>query len=285
MAELVEITKWEAPRQLIAAHKRMGVTGRLSPPPWNAALDLTRICKEMSEAESGHFLQLYRGSKQRLLPLSDPLDARFPLHRQLSGSREEVYSDWLQWVLEQIKDIQRIGRILRSPNLERFATSQEPIRVEREVVVEHGYIGQTGRPDLVLKQGSQLLAVIEVKTRAYEDSDLKKHEGYRESINSPDTELIFLAIDPPDSDSDLFDFRYLSWADVCVTLRAIAPSLLLEQKRVLGTALILAFVGAVEQRSLGFVSPETDNLPIAKVPRMVDHLTKAARMEGRLGEQ
>ena len=238
----------------------------------------------MSKAESGHLLELYRKSKEHLYPLSDPLDARFPLHRQLSSSREEVYSDWLQWVLVQVQavDVRLIGRILGSPDPERLANSQEPIRVEREVVVEHGYIGQTGRLDLVLKQGPRLLAVIEVKTRAYEDSDLKKQEGYREAFNSPETELIFLAVETPHSDP--FGFRYLSWADVCVTLRAIAPRLLLEQERVLGTALILAFVGAVEQNLLGFVSTETTPLPTGKVPRMVDHLTKAARMEERFGE-
>lgn len=120
-----------------------------------------------------------------------------------------------------------------------------------------------------------------MKTRAHNDSDLEKHKGYCESIASPETELIFLSVDQPDS--DLFGFRFLSWADVCVTLRGTAPRLLAPE-HILGAALILAFVGAVEQNLLGFVSPETIPMPLGKVPRMVDHLTKAAQMEAAIGE-
>ncbi len=229
----------------------------------------------MSLAESGHLLQMYKESKQRLFPLSDPLDARFPLHRQLSASREEVYSDWFQWLLEQVADVQLIGRILRSPNLECMANTHEPIRVYREVRVDHGHLDQTGRLDLVVKRGTQCLAVIEVKTRPYSDVDLRKHEGYRDSINSRGTEWIFLAVDS--SDWDLRGFRFLSWAEVCVALRGIAPHTL-DQEHVLVTSMILAFVGAVEQNLLGFVSPEPKAPPVGKVPSMVDHF-KRARME------
>ena len=57
---------------------------------------------------------------------------------------------------------------------------------------------------------------------------------------------------------------------------------MLGTEQILGTALILAFVGAVEQNLLGFVSPEATNVPTAKVPRMLDHLTKVIRMEDTL---
>ena len=213
-------------------------------------------------------------------PLSDPLDVLFPLHRQLSSSREEVYSDWLQWVLDQIKNAGQIGSVLGLPNLEQIAVSNEPVEVDREVPVEHGHADQTGRLDIVVRQGCRWLAVIEVKTRAYKDGDLEKHEGYQKSIISPETELIFLAVDPPDSDSH--GFRFIAWADVCVTLRRIALELL-ASNRILTTALILAFVGAIEQNLLGFVSPEASRVPLGKVPRMIDHFAKAALTEAAHG--
>jgi len=228
--------------------------------------------KIMTEVQSRRLVQIYRESRKLLLPLSDPLDVEFSLHRQLSSSREEVYSDWLQWVLEQVSDVQLIGRILGSTELERRAIPQEKISVDREVCVERGHIDQSGRLDLVVRQGFRRLAVIEAKTREYEEVDLNKHVGYRRSINSSDVELIFLAINPPVSDPG--GFRFLSWADVCVNLRRIVP-LRLEPERILGSSLILAFVGAVEQNLLGFVSPETPSLPSTKITRLVDHLSKA----------
>jgi hypothetical protein len=228
---------------------------------------------------------MYKDSKGRLFPLSDPLDVEFHLHRQLFSSREEVYSDWLQWVLQHVADFDAwlIGRILGSSNWELFANSQEPISVGREVPVEHGRNDQSGRLDLVVSRGAMTLAVVEVKTREYGDSDLEKHRGYRDSITvrSPEAELIFLSVDPPASDPG--GFRFLSWADLCVALRGIAPRLL-EPGHILGTALILAFVGAVEQNLLGFVSPEATSMPVGKIPRIVDHLTRAERMEGALGQ-
>ena len=279
--ELLRIISWVAPRRLIVARARLDATVCSSPPMWIGAKKLIRNWEAMSQAESVRLLRMYEASKKRLSPLSDPLDVQFPLHRQLSSSREEVYSDWLQWVLKQVSDVRLIGRILGSSNMEQPANLQEQISVDREVPVKYGHTNQTGRLDLVVKQGHHWLAVIEIKTRAYDETDLKKQEGYRKSINSIETELIFLSVNPPVS--DLFGFRFLSWADVCVTLRGMAPHLL-KQEQVLGTALILAFVGAVEQNLLGFVSPEAPPVPIGKVPRMVDHLTKAARMEEGFGE-
>ena len=203
------------------------------------------------------------------------------MHRQLSSRREEAYSDWFQWALQQIGNGRLVGRILRSAHLEHHASPTEPMRISREVPVEHGHVDRTGRLDIVISQGSRRLAVIEVKTREYGESDLEKHKGYRDSTStdSPDADLIFLAVDPPTSNPG--GFRFLSWADLCVNLRAIAPHML-GTEQILGTALILAFVGAVEQNLLGFVSPEATNVPTAKVPRMLDHLTKVIRMEDTL---
>jgi hypothetical protein len=150
------------------------------------------------------------------------------------------------------------------------------VRVDREITVEHGYVGQAGRLDLVLRQRSRRLIVVEVKTRGYTGADLEKHAGYTESIDSPETEFIFLAVNPPYI--DLRGFRFVSWVEVCVALRAIARSRL-GPDHVLSTALVLAFVGAVEQNLLGFVSPESASFPIGKAPRMLDHLLSVERME------
>jgi hypothetical protein len=281
-AESTGTADWDAARRLVRAYALVAASASATPPRWLAASEFVENCKAMSQAEAVNLIQMFKDSRRRLYPLSDPLDLRFPLHRQLSACREEVYSDWLQWVLQQAADADTrlIGRILGSANQERFAKSQEPIGVDREEPVEHGHNDQTGRLDIVVRQGSAWLAVVEVKTRDYSYFDLEKHKGYLKSV-PPGTDLIFLSVDQPDS--DLFGFRFLPWADVCLALRGISSSLL-EPEQILSTALILAFVGAVEKNLLGFVSPETNPMPMGRVPRMVDHLKRAARMEAAIGE-
>jgi hypothetical protein len=205
------------------------------------------------------------------------------LHRQLSASREEVYSDWLQWVLQQVRDLRLIGQILGSPKLKLLANSGEPIRIEREVHVPWGYVDQTGRLDVVIYQGAETIAVVEVKTREYSDEDLKKHKGYSEwlTATSPEAELVFLAIE--DTNSDTFGFRFISWANVCIALRAIAARLMAAEQ-ILGTSLVLAFIGAVEQNLLGLASPSAGTIPIGRIPRMADHLAKAEQAEVAHGQ-
>lgn len=247
-------------------------------PRWHAAWELFRSFELMSRAEGQRLTQLLKASRQRFYPLSDPLDVQFHLHRQLSASREEVYSNWLQWVLQQVRDPGPIGRILGSARPDGFANSQEPISIDREEWVERGHVDQTGKLDLVVRQGNQILAVVEVKTREYSAEDLKKHKGYRDSLasTSPGAELIFLAVERPEF--DLGGFRFVSWADVCIALR-IAAAQMLAPEQILGTSLILAFVGAVEQNLLGFASPGAGPIPIGRIPRMADHLARAEKPE------
>lgn len=269
-------------QRLIGAHALVAANSHVAPPGWLAASNLITSFVAMSRSEGVRLTQMYESSKRRLWPLSDPLDVLFHFHRQLSSSREEVYSDWFQWVLSQVADARLIGQILGTPIPDRFANSKGPVSVEREIWVEHGHVDQTGRLDIVVSQGLEKLAVIEVKTREYSREDLQKHIGYARAIktSSPQAEMILLAVDPPDT--DLSGFRFLSWDDVCVTLRGIAPSLLVSE-RPLATALILAFVGAVEQNLLGLTSPEIIPLPLDRVPRTVDHFARAAQMEELLG--
>ena len=161
-----------------------------------------------------------------------------------------------------------------------FLTFAGSTQVGPQVCVEHGHLNQAGRLDLVISLAEKPLAVIEVKTRPYTALAQEKHQGYRRSVPSPDTDLILLAVDPPDSDRG--DFRFLSWAKLCVALRRIALALLAPE-RIMSTSLILAFVGAVEQNLLGLVSPLSSKIPIGKVPLMVDHLAKALQTDYILG--
>ena len=55
---------------------------------------------------------LLERSNETLSPLSDPLLEDHGVHEWLSRSREEAYSDWLAWVLKQIKEPRDVLRLL-----------------------------------------------------------------------------------------------------------------------------------------------------------------------------
>ncbi len=244
--------------------------------PWGSAKELTDSFNAMSESARIQLRQLYNESRVRFSPLSDPLDVSFHLHRQLADSREEVYSDWFQWVLEYLADPKLIAEVLAMPEkVRQFGNAKEPFYITREEKVEHGHQDQSERLDIVIRQGVLKLAVIEIKTRDYSDVDLLKHKGYSACVEAG-TDLIFVAVNKPDS--DLSGFRFVAWADICMRLRKIAVTMLRPQ-RILSTALTLAFVGAVEQSLLGLCSPEGDSFSLGKVPRTVDHLFNSAAKE------
>jgi hypothetical protein len=246
---------WDHVKTLVTWDRAFTASAPTSLPSWNAASSLFTSFILMSQSAKTRLTELYEASKLRLSPLSDPLDVRFPLHKQLAPEREEVYSDWLKWVFDHLSEHPRlIAEILGFPDPVNFGSSSDPIEVKREETVPRGHQDRAGRLDLVIHQGEKWLAVIEVKTKPHSKGDVEKHTGYRDSaalLQHTHADLIFLAADPPDSDSS--GFRFLSWADLCIAIRRIAPRLL-EPKHIIGTALMLAFVGAVEQNLLGFAS-------------------------------
>lgn len=239
---------WDSVRALIDAHAALAVKACVGPPEWFPAEDLIRDFFAMSRAEEVRFAELYEKSRAVFAPLCDPLGTDLAGHRQLVSGREEVYSDWFAWVLETVGEPVLIGRVLGS---KRFAGVREVEIARGERVNE-----------IVIRAGGKTLALIEVRTR-------EQHllEG---------AQRIVLGVHPPDA-----DFPFLSWASVCVELRRIAARSL-DSERMVGTALILAFVGAVEQNLMGFAWPATAH---GKVPGMASHLSKFLRAEEKMEKQ
>src|SRR5438270_159785 len=72
------------------------------PPDWEAVSRLMRTNRERLDVEARNLGSLFEASRNRLAPFDDPLRINLGLHRWLKSGREEAYSDWLQWVVEQI---------------------------------------------------------------------------------------------------------------------------------------------------------------------------------------
>jgi hypothetical protein len=84
---------------------------------------------------------IVRDWEEKLSPIEDPLRVRFGLNRWLAESREEAYSDWLAWVLHELRSSDLVGRLLfgdGTPEANRLQASMD-YYVDREVWVPEGH--------------------------------------------------------------------------------------------------------------------------------------------------
>lgn len=221
---------------------------------WKKISQFTGLHLSFVKSQQMRYEELLQRSSALFSPLQDPLSCSFGLHRWLAGSREEAYSDWFAWVLERCRTwgvISKVlGSALHSPTLE--------ISIEREVCIKYENCTSKGRLDVLISSGSRQLCVIEIKSAPYLQDDLEKQGLYSASAGvSPEADRIFIGIEENES-CNFYGFRFVSWADICVRLRQFVPELLIREGHVIA-ALILAFIGAVEQNLLNLTSLPIEN--------------------------
>ena len=191
-------------------------------------------------------------------PLADPLSTDFGAHRWLSSEREEAYSDWFGWILEQIGNAGRALRLLgvRDRELLQACASDTPI-INREFKIPDG------RPDLVVEFGNRLLVIVEIKTKPF-DRDAVRNQLTRYARWIPDpgnppqrTLCYFVAVEFGEFDCPS-PFEPLPWRDLTLRMREQAREWIRASKNqppdrndLIRAAMTLAFCGAVEQNLLG----------------------------------
>lgn len=182
---------------------------------------------------------------ERLAPIGDPLTLGFGLNRWLGPEREEAYSDWFAWVLQEIGPL-HLNRLL----LPGFPTEGR-YSVSREVWVPEGHKGHAGRLDAVVRFESAV-AVIELKVSAAESSDTVKHEGYLKWLLSQQASLkrAILIATSESSEDNYGGFALIRWSDLCRKMRNLIQDLIHERRLQLA-CILAAFIGAVEQNLLG----------------------------------
>jgi len=200
-------------------------------------------------------------SDLRLHPFADPLCGDLLMPFVLAEDREESYSAVLEWLIHRLPahEVAQVFDLGDSG-----ADQSQPWETKREYQVSHG--GQNGRLDLVLRRNGKCQVVIEVKTKAYVEEDLRKHKLYcdaiREELDMCESERVFLA--QRNEDMDLGGFCFRSWRQVCLRLRRSSRSVI--RSRPYGeAALFLALLGAIEQNLL-------DLNPKSNAPALVRYL-------------
>ena len=131
----------------------------------------------------------------------------------------------------------------------------------------------------MIRIGGHAVIVVEVKKTDADIADTEKQKGYWAWLqNQPETlkKAILLANGGCEESYD--QFRLITWADVCVELRRFA-SALCAQNELLLAAMILAFIGAVEQNLLGFSRSTIKCIVNRQVvtfdPAIVEHLDQS----------
>lgn len=81
--------------------------------------------------EAERLRRVLRESNRRLRPLFDPLNSDFGLLRWLASGREEAYSDWLEWILEQISPRETCRIVLGAEDRSLLAKRVPHVGVER----------------------------------------------------------------------------------------------------------------------------------------------------------
>lgn len=235
------LRKWAALRSLMAQpHELRGVS-------WEPVERIRKVAQAKLHKDAVRIRSLLDRSSRALFPLGDPLSEDFGSHRWLKGKREEVYSDWLAWTLEQLPSPGHIAELFQ---LQLPVKYSGKISVRREIWVPKGHHEQTGRIDLVVEVGDQWMIIIEVKMGSAELADTQKQRNYLRSRKAKSASKILLALSGASPTYEKFSLR--QWRDLCILLRRMMPELKKAGLTLIQRTMILSFVGAIEQNIIGF---------------------------------
>lgn len=268
---------------------RQMAQSRSAAPRWEAAHRMIGAAVPLFKALAEELNDLLTASDNLLKPLTDPLRTDFGAHGWLSGEREEAYSDWLKWIVQNLAstDVLRLFAInelfMDKPHeiIELGRETQPEVR--REVCVPRGHPEKEGRLDLVISLEERVVIVVETKVGHADTSDTAKQHGYGECLKKQEGEIypILLATDG-DKQEYAGGFRLLRWADLCLALRRVVAELCAKQQIVIA-AMTLAFVGAVERNLLGFSIRAVDHVQLGRLatfdPRVSLHLERWVNAE------
>ena len=237
--------------------------------------ELIRVAEAEAQKLEFELKQLLNNCDAELCAISlcDPLLADAGLNRWLNKEREEAYSDWLEWILDQLGSAADVLFVLGIAEPDTVAVANihpSTFKIEREVIIPDG------RLDLLLTLDDALMIIVEVKKYSAEFSDTAKQAGYYEWLESkrvPQRKALLLTSDAAEDKYE--NFSTLLWADVCIRLRCLLPTLRTRISLV-KTAMFVAFIGAVEANLLNLIVPsrETDAVERLFYSKTIEHLKK-----------
>jgi Holliday junction resolvase-like predicted endonuclease len=221
---------------------------------WQAADELLSFARAADDSASDSLKESLDMSNLAFGPLADPLAIDFGVHRWLFSKREEAYSDWLGWILEQIGDSDQVLKLfeVRDENLLQECAPEKLI-IRREFPIPHG------RLDLLIKFGERLVLIVEIKTKSFDKvavlEELNRFALWAQK-QSRASRCYFVAIESGEFVCPA-SFEPLSWSELALRMRQQASDWIQASKKpplngnnLIRAAMTLAFCGAIEQNLL-----------------------------------
>jgi hypothetical protein len=230
--------------------------------------------RDWGEVQKQNYRDILDKSEARLAQFGEPLRVDFGAHRWLKGNREESYSDWLAWIVGELRQPDLVFGLfgIKEDAATLKARGEDFHRPDREVWI----LENTRRLDLVIRYEGAVLIVVEVKVTGADSAETAKQEeyfGWMKGEPEPSQHPILIACDA--SEEQYSKFRFVSWAHVCVELRRLAPRYF--SGRPIVAAMILAFVSAVERNLLDMSLPpfEAPAMTWMAHSRVFDHVKES----------
>ena len=216
---------------------------------------LVATVRRLDREERKQLTELLQLTRELLLPFGEPLALNFGLNRWLSGTREEAYSDWLQWLFGQLRPSE-IRQVLCIPAADPVSSiiaafPNEPVTVQREVWVSQGHEGAAGRLDLTLKIGQKVVIVLEVKLGDEETADTAKQEGYFADLKKQGLPFYPILLVTKALQEEVDRFAVLRYADFCLALRQFVVANKHDERGYVFLSFILALAATFEMNLLG----------------------------------
>jgi hypothetical protein len=184
---------------------------------------------------------------------------------------KELYSDWLAWIIQQLPSARVVFQVLGIKSPAEYGDCCVSACREKSI------LDNSRKLDVVVSLDGKPLVVVEIKKKAAEDESGKLRDYRKWADGNSVPYMILLGIEGESSDDDC-GFEIRQWADVCVELRKCSGEIC-EKKGVLAAAMVLAFVGAVEQNLLGFSAPMADSFS-RNWPEITKHVRRSLIDQG-----
>jgi hypothetical protein len=225
---------------------------------WTTSSELVDTAKPYFRSQNRLLLEALKHSRRQFKPLCDPLEGDFGLHKWLSSEREETYSAWLCWIIEQFQDTQMLMALFGMRN---DSLPKGLIRTRVEDWTEEGHKGKTGRVDIKITIHGQPILLLELKMGSADSADTEKQAGYSKSL--PSFKHKVLLAESGDREEYPGGFKLRTWKSVCIEIRRGIAEVTKSNR--INRAMALAFVGAVEQNIIGYPGRLRERIKLGQI--------------------